>query len=77
LKRQRRGDGDALALAAGELVRVAGQVLLGQRDEAQQLDRAVVALGLLRFGGSMAICYCKLQTAKHLSSPVNSKFING
>ena len=40
LERQRAGDGDALALAAGELVRVALGVLGGEADLGQQLGDA-------------------------------------
>ena len=43
LHRQRAGDGDALALAAGELVRIALRVLAPQADDAQQLGDALAA----------------------------------
>ena len=44
-ERERAGDGDALALAAGELVRVARRGGLGQADEAKQLATRTRALG--------------------------------
>ena len=41
---QGAGDADALALSAGEFVRIAGGVLAVQPDEGEQLEDAVVAL---------------------------------
>ena len=40
LQRERDGDGDALAHAAGELVRIVGQPPLVEADHVEQLDRA-------------------------------------
>ena len=45
VERQRPGDADALALAAGELVRVAVDVGLVEADPGQQLADQVLALG--------------------------------
>ena len=41
---ERAGDADALALTAGELVRVAGRLFAGDADRGQQLANALVAL---------------------------------
>ncbi len=46
VERQRAGDADALALPAGELVRVALGVLGAQADGLEQLEDALLALGL-------------------------------
>ena len=52
LERQRHGDHDALALAAGQLVRVAGENALGLRQAhvAEHLDDALAALGGAQLG---------------------------
>jgi hypothetical protein len=42
---QRAGDGDALALAAGELVRVLVHVVGGEVDGGERLGHAVAAVG--------------------------------
>ena len=44
LDRQRAGDADALALAAGELVRIAAHVVGLQADRLEQLDDALLEL---------------------------------